>query len=342
MSQLALVYQSDPKQQTVQSHPIPDPMEGFVQVRVEAAAFNPLDYKIYDRGTFIQKYPTILGVDAAGEVTKVGPGVTKFKVGDRVTCLCTPNFPQGVGIGERGAFQQSTLADIRITAKIPANVDYDSATSFPVAGNTAAGALYGQLKFKDPWLGGEGAYKGEKIIILGGSSSVGAYTIQLALLSGLQVITTSSPAHFDDLTALGVTAVIDRSVPDVAAQVLAAAGGPVKYVVDCISLQQTQLLAVEILQPEGKLVLVLSPNPTAQAAAQAKNITLLGTNGPTNFYFSEPFWDAVGSYMERGIIKFNRPTILSGGLHSWAEAFDLHRQGKVSGTKIVMRPQETQ
>ncbi|KAF7363711.1 GroES-like protein [Mycena sanguinolenta] len=341
MSQLALIYESDPKQQTVQSHPIPEPMEGFVQVRVEAAAFNPLDYKIYDRGTFVQKYPTILGVDAAGEVTKIGPGVTKFKVGDRVTCLCTPNFPQGAGIGERGAFQQYTLADVRITAKIPENADYEPAASFPVAGNTAAGALYGQLKFKDPWLGGEGAYRGEKNRHFGGSSSVGAYTIQLALLSGLQVITTASAAHFDYLKSLGVATVIDRSAPDVPAQILAAAGGPVKYVVDCISLQQTQLLAVEILQPEGKLVLVLSPNPSAQSAAEAKNITLLGTNGPANFYFSEPFWDAVGGYMERGTIKFNRPMVLSGGLRSWVEAFDLHRQGKVSGIKIVMRPQET-
>jgi len=45
--------------------------------------------------------------------------------------------------------------------------------------------------------------------------------------------------------------------------------------------------------------------------------------------------------LERGVIKFNIPTILPGGLHAWEEGFDLHRQGKVSGTKIVMRPQET-
>jgi hypothetical protein len=60
--------------------------------------------------------------------------------------------------------------------KIPANVDYDSASSFPVTGNTAGGALYGQLKFTEPWIGGEGAYVGEKIVILGGSSSVGLYS----------------------------------------------------------------------------------------------------------------------------------------------------------------------
>ncbi|KAF8211888.1 chaperonin 10-like protein [Mycena galopus ATCC 62051] len=284
MSQLGLVFDSD-FNQTVQSQSIPEPIEGFVQVRVEAAAFNPLDYKIHDRYRgFVQKFPTILGVDAAGEVTKLGPGVTKFKVGDRVTCLCTPNSPPGVGAGERGAFQQYALADVRVTSKILANADYDSAASFPVAGNTAAGALYGQLKFTHPWLGGEGA------------TSVGAY---IAVLSGLE--------------SLGAATVIDRSAPDVAAQILAAAAGPVKYVVDCVALPETQLLGT---------------------AAEAKELTLLGTNGPQNFYFSERFWDEVGGYMERGVIKFNRTAVLSGGLRSW-------EKGKVSGTKIIMRPQET-
>ncbi|KAJ7156997.1 chaperonin 10-like protein [Mycena crocata] len=188
MSQLALIYES-PNKQSVQPLAIPEPLEGYVLVRVEAAAFNPLDYKIYDYTLgFVEKYPSVLGVDAAGVVTKTGPDVTKFKVGDRVAFICDPNHADGAHNGER-------------------------VSSFPVGGNTAAGALYGQLKSTDPWLGGEGAYKGEQIVILGGSSCVGAYS-------------------------------------DVATQILAAAQGPVKYVVDAISLSPspTQLLGVEVLQ----------------------------------------------------------------------------------------------
>jgi len=341
MSQLALVYESAGKQ-SIQSIPVPEPKAGYVQVRIEAAAINPLDHKIYDYAhRFIQECPTVLGVDAAGEVTKIGPDVTKFSVGDRVILKCTANSPEGISSGHRGAFQQYALGDVQTTAKMPAGTDYDSASSFPVAGTTAAGALYGQLKLTDPWLGGEGAHKGEKIVILGGSSSVGSYAIQLAVLSGLDVTTTSSPAHFEYLKSLGATAVIDRSAADVAPQIIAATGLPVKYVVDCISLLPTQLLGVEILQPDGKLVLVLSAQPPTKTAAEAKAITLLGTSGPTGAYVSEPFWDSVENYLERGIIKLNKPTVLVGGLHAWEEAFDLHRQGKVSGTKIVMRPQET-
>lgn len=109
--------------------------------------------------------------------------------------------------------------------------------------------------------------------------------IQFAVLAGFEVITTSSPAHSDYLKSLGATTVIDRSAPDVAAQILVAAGGAVKYVVDAISLPPTQLLGVEILQRQGKLVLVLPLDSSAKTAAEAKDVALLGTYGPTGFYF---------------------------------------------------------
>ncbi|KAJ7172238.1 chaperonin 10-like protein [Mycena filopes] len=337
MSQLALVCESAGKQ-AIRSIPIPEPQEGYIQVKVEASAINPLEYKIYDYAhSFVEKYPTVLGVDAAGQVTKVGPEDSKFKVGDRVICLCTPNSAQGVGSGERGAFQQYTLADVRFTAKIPAGSDYDSAASFPVAANTAAGALYGELKLTGLWLdGGEGAYNGEKIIILGGSSSVGSYAIQMAVLSGFEVTTTASPAHSAYLKSIGATTVVDRAAPDAVDQILAATGGPVKYAVDTISSLATQLLGVEILETKGKMAVVLNPQAPAQAAADAKEVAL-----SRGHHYSPPFWNAVEGYLERGVLKFNRTTVLSGGLDAWAEGFDLHRKGKVSGTKIVMRPHET-
>ncbi|KAJ7744941.1 chaperonin 10-like protein [Mycena maculata] len=338
MSQLALLYQAQSKQ-SIQSQPIPEPTKGHVQVRVEAAAVNPFDFKIYDYGfNVVKKYPTVLGCDAAGEVTKIGPDVAKFNVGDRVTFVCLPNFEGGANNGERGAFQQYALADVQYTAKIPASVDYDSASTFAGAGMTAARALYDELKLTAPWFDGEGAYKGEKIVILGGSSSVGSYAIQYAALSGFDVIATSSPAHFDYLKSLGASAVIDRSAADAAAQILLAAGGPVKYVLDSVSLPSTQLLGVDILQPKGILVLELQSQPPTKEAADAKDITISARMG---LWFNESQWDTLEGLLERGVFKFNRPTVLAGGLHAWEEAFDLHRQGKVSGTKVVMRPQET-
>ncbi|KAJ7151423.1 GroES-like protein [Mycena crocata] len=336
MSQHALLLES-PTSLAVKSQPIAEPGNGNVQVRVEAAAINPVDQKIFDyagRG-FVTSFPTVLGLDGAGVVTKLGPDVSKFKIGDRVAFAGRP-------VLERGTFQQYALADVRYTTKIPSTADFDSAATFAVGGSTITEALYDQLKLTAPWLGGEGAYAGEKFVILGGSSSMGAYAIQLAVLSGFEVITTSSPAHFAYVKSLGATAVIDRSAPDAAVQILAATGDAVKYAIDAISSPETQLLGVQVVQPQGALVILQPPTPEAKTAAEAKGVTLSLRHGPHGRYFDERLWDVVEGYVERGVIKFNRVTVLPGGLNGWEEGFKQHREGKVSGTKLVIRPQETE
>ena len=60
------------------------PGAGEVLVRVEAAALNPLDWKIQTWGLFLEKYPAVLGFDAAGTVAQLGAGVTSHAVGDKV------------------------------------------------------------------------------------------------------------------------------------------------------------------------------------------------------------------------------------------------------------------
>ncbi len=63
---------------------VPSPGPDDVILRVEAAALNPLDWKIQDAGLFTTAFPTILGWDAAGVVVSVGSNVDRLKVGDRV------------------------------------------------------------------------------------------------------------------------------------------------------------------------------------------------------------------------------------------------------------------
>ncbi|KAF7301289.1 GroES-like protein [Mycena indigotica] len=344
MSQVALVLEAR-GQHVLKEVPIHEPSAGLMQVRVEAAAVNPADVMMFDddRGGFVQGYPAVLGWDAAGEVTKIGENVTRFKVGDRIAFMCFPSSTHDGGKSHtaRGAFQQYVLADQRYAVKIPAGADYASAASWSAASTTAAGSLYKHFALKEPWLpGGEGAYKGEKLLVLGGSSSVGAYAIQYAVLSGFTVLTTCSPAHFDYVTSLGAASAIDRSAPDAAAQILAGAGGPLGLVIDAISVPATQLLATQVLAEAGRLNLMLAPDPALRPAIDAKKIELLWGMGLEGWYANEPLWAAAEGHLASGAIRFNRVTLLGGGLGAWEKAFEMHRRGEVSGTKLVMTPQQ--
>lgn len=55
-----------------------------VVIKVHCVAINPIDWIIQDNDFFNMKYPTVLGLDIAGEVHQVGDGVTDFKIGDKV------------------------------------------------------------------------------------------------------------------------------------------------------------------------------------------------------------------------------------------------------------------
>ena len=66
------------------------PGAGEVLVRVEAAALNPLDWKIQTLGFYVGKYPAVLGFDAAGTVVQLGAGVTSLALAfPRGTTLCS-------------------------------------------------------------------------------------------------------------------------------------------------------------------------------------------------------------------------------------------------------------
>ena len=68
----------------VDSIPIPKPGPKEVLVKVQAAALNPVDWKIQKYGIFVETYPAIIGTDLAGDVEEIGEDVTDFKKGDRV------------------------------------------------------------------------------------------------------------------------------------------------------------------------------------------------------------------------------------------------------------------
>ena len=68
----------------VDTIPVPKPGPGDILVKVQAAALNPVDWKIQKYGIMFETFPAVVGSDIAGDVEELGEGVTDFQKGDRV------------------------------------------------------------------------------------------------------------------------------------------------------------------------------------------------------------------------------------------------------------------
>lgn len=174
--------------------PRPEPGSGDLLVRVRAASVNPLDYKIRDGVVKVlipYSFPLILGNDLAGDVEAIGPGVTKFKVGDAIYSRLDK---------ERiGAIAEYALVRESAAAKKPARLDYVQAASLPLVGLTAWQALIDLAQVQ----------AGQKVLIHAGSGGVGTFAIQLAKHLGAHVATTASAKNHALVKSLGADVTID-------------------------------------------------------------------------------------------------------------------------------------
>jgi NADPH:quinone reductase-like Zn-dependent oxidoreductase len=137
----------------------------------------------------------INGFEMAGDVAAVGPGVTKYKPGDRV--IASRRF-------DLGAHAEYLVvgADQGI-AHIPDRLSYEDAVALPFG---AATALYylrkGELK------------AGERLLINGGSGAVGVMALQIAKQMGVHVTAVCSGRNAELVRSLGADEVIDYTAED--------------------------------------------------------------------------------------------------------------------------------
>ncbi|TRM64734.1 hypothetical protein BD626DRAFT_567608 [Schizophyllum amplum] len=184
--------------------PVPKPQPGEVLVRVEAAALNPVGYKVMGLlPDFIAKRPLPAEHDFAGTV--VDANGTKFKEGDAVWGF--------VEVGLSFKFRQGALCEyLRIpTTHIvprPANIPPTGAAGMALAGQTAYQVLFrhGTLARRP-----DGTLEpGQSIFVNGGSSSVGAYAIQIAKAKGAAHIVASASTQNEEMVrALGADEFVD-------------------------------------------------------------------------------------------------------------------------------------
>ncbi|KJA20536.1 hypothetical protein HYPSUDRAFT_188618 [Hypholoma sublateritium FD-334 SS-4] len=321
---------------------VPKPGSGEVLIKLKATSLNPVDWKIQKLGFFLEEFPAILGTDLAGDIEEVGEGVTDFRKGDKV-------FTQGQFINVNASFQEYALALASTLAKIPPNISYDEASTFPVAINVVYVGLYNVhpygLGFTPPISAStRGIYAGTPLVVLGGATSVGQNAIQLAKISGFSpIITTASLKNTEHLQSIGATAVLDRSLSttELTNQIAKITTAPIKAVFDTVSSDSTQQTGVDILASGGKLAVVLPP--TAKVPQDKSLVHSLGLlRAPPNVGLLETFYhDLISDFIEKGWLKPNNIEVLPNGLAAIPSGLDKMQSDTFSKLKLVVHPDET-
>jgi len=201
----------------------PKPRSNEVVFKVKSAALNYDDIWGMRGKPLAIPLPHISGTDAAGEVIAIGGDVKNIKVGDRIvshgnmscrTCkACTGGreydckkrkiwgFETGPLWG--GYCEITHLPEVNVV-KIPENVTYDEAAAASMTLLTSWHMLVGRAKIQP----------GQLVLVMGGSSGVGSYGIQIAKLFGCIVIATASPDKLDKLLELGADYAVDHRKDD--------------------------------------------------------------------------------------------------------------------------------
>ncbi|CCD95115.1 putative NADPH quinone oxidoreductase [Bradyrhizobium sp. ORS 375] len=207
----------------------PTPGQGEVLVRIAAAGTNPLDAKIHAGQAAHARHPApaILGLDMAGTVEAVGPGVTRFRPGDDVYGMVG-----GVG-GHPGTLAEYVSADEDLLAAKPANLTMREAAVLPLVTITAWEGLVDRV----------GIRHGQTLLVLGGAGGVGHIVVQLGLAFGATVYATGSAESTAVIERLGAT-FIDRNEPIAEAVARTTAGRGFDVVYDTVGALDVAFAAV--------------------------------------------------------------------------------------------------
>jgi NADPH:quinone reductase-like Zn-dependent oxidoreductase len=206
---------------------------GQLVVQNAAVAINPVQcYKQLLGNALLSyiRYPCILGGDVAGTVVEVGPGVQRFRPGDRVVAAALA-IAEASNDPAEGAFQHYTVVREHMAAPLPANIPFERACVLPLALSTAAYGLFHNefLALDMPTTTTVTRNDSDRrtVLITGGASSVGANAVQLAAAAGYDVVSTSSPKNFAYVKTLGAREVLDYHSDKLVEGLLAAVHGRV-------------------------------------------------------------------------------------------------------------------
>jgi NADPH:quinone reductase-like Zn-dependent oxidoreductase len=289
---------------------IPAPLPTEIRVRVGAAGVNPVDWKTRAGAgvaAVLGPPPFTVGWDVAGTVDAVGPGVTRFSVGDAVFGM--PWFPR-----QAGAYAEFVTAPSRHFAHRPAGLSEVEAAALPLAGLTAWQCLV-DIAAVEP---------GQRVLVHAAAGGVGHLAVQIAKARGAYVIGTASVGKHNLLHDLGVDEAVDYR-----AEAFEKVVEPVDLVYDLIG-GDVARRSLDVLQPDGRLICLPSA-AAAEAMAAAADRGLRATG-----MMVEPDGDGLEELAR--LVDQRRLRVLVAETFPLERASHAHRAGELGRTagKLVL------
>jgi putative PIG3 family NAD(P)H quinone oxidoreductase len=231
-----------PDRLRVSECPCPEPGAGGVLIRVHAAGINRPD--LMQRAGL---YPPpadaspLLGLEVAGEVVAVGPGVRRWRPGDMVCALVNG-----------GGYAEFCVAPEGQCLPIPSGLDAIGAAALPETSFTVWANLFAPLT-----RAGAALRAGETVLVHGGSSGIGVTAIQFAVARGARVIVTAgSREKCDACLRIGATAALNYRETDFVEGVQDVTdGGGVDVVLDMVGGPYLER-NIRVLARDGRLSII--------------------------------------------------------------------------------------
>jgi NADPH:quinone reductase-like Zn-dependent oxidoreductase len=307
---------------------------GEVLIRNSVVAFNPVEYKIARSGYFPIQYPAVLGFSYGGVVEAVDEVVTRVKKGDFV-------YTQN---SKGGGYQRFSASHEKGVGKVDEkHVEAAAAVVLNLRTIIGAAVQAGLDRPKDPAT--SNSSNGKKALVYGGSSSLGAISIQYLQQAGYTVISTSSPRNNGLVSGFGAT-IVDHTQPAEAVIAELKQHGPYDFAFDAISTPAATAINAAVLGAQsGDIVLYSVGAPPPADVVIPDNVSRVNKSWPVHLAAADPTYDewVFTKYIPEGVaagkLKSVPTDVVKGGLGAVDEALRRLEKG-VSGQKLVLYPWE--
>jgi len=299
----------------------PDPGAGQIRVKIAACGLNFADLlMVTGKYQDTPEAPFTLGMEIAGVVDALGPGVTTPPIGTRVAAFA----------GQGGLAEYAVLDAARAVA-IPDAMPFDQAAGFLVAYGTSHLALRHRAALQP----------GERLLVLGAAGGVGLTAVELGAVMGAEVVAVARGAEkLAVAKAAGATYLIDSETVDLKAELRALGGVDVVY--DAVGGPGFDA-ALRATRPEGRILTIgFASGEVPQIPANlllVKNISVLGLYWGGYMRFApEVLTNSLGELMVLYDAGRIRPHISATyPLEDAHAAMDLMRSRRSTG-KVVLTP----